>query len=268
MFLCIDIGGTKTLIACISARGRISHRDKFPTPKNLNDFLNKLFIHLKPYQRYSPESIVVAIPGLVQNNQPLWFGNRPWKNPPIARCIKKLFSCPVYLENDANLATVFESKFYSGVSVYLTFSTGIGGGIAERSHLIQPASNDFEPGHKLYLWDNHSLEWEDIASCNAIGARFGVQATSVRGKDNYAEIAKRLALGLTDVIQTYRPETIIIGGPLARRFIRFRTPLRKELKSALPRLKKLPRLVPAKYPTESVIHGMHLYALQKAQGNE
>ena len=262
MFLSIDIGGTKTLIACISDKGHIYHRDKFLTPKELNTFLNKLFIHLKPYHSFQPKSIIVAIPGLVQQNRPIWFGNRPWKNPPIERTIKNLFNCPVYLENDANLATVYESKFYSGTSIYLTFSTGIGGGIAERSHLIQPASNDFEPGHTHYLWQNQSLEWEDIASCSALGERFGVQATSIRGRDNYRESADRLTIGLVDIIRTYRPQTIIIGGPLAKRFIRFRLPLRKNLKTALPRIKKLPRLVPAKSPTEAVTHGMYIYAKQ------
>ena len=267
MNLSIDIGGTKTLIACMGDKGRLSRRDKFPTPDSLRDFLNTLFTHLKSYQDVNPSCIVVAIPGIVKNNTPVSLGNRPsWKALHIVDVIEQLFDCPIYFENDASLGAVYESKFYSGKTIYLTFSTGIGGGIAEKTQLLQPDSSHFEPGHRLYQYQGKKLEWEDIASCKALEARFGVQATSIRGKAKYQEIAERISLGLIDIIKDEQPATIVIGGPLALRFLHFIRPLKKLLKDA--GITKLPRIRAAHSPKEAVSHGMYLYANQQPDWGE
>ncbi|MBR3414808.1 ROK family protein [Candidatus Saccharibacteria bacterium] len=265
-YLSIDIGGTKTLIAVVSEKGRLSRRDKFPTSTDLRTFLNTLFTHLRSYQDVSPSCIIVAVPGIVKNNTPVSLGNRPsWKNIPLYDVINKLFNCDIYFENDASLGAVYESKFYSGKTIYLTFSTGIGGGIAERAKLIKPDTDQFEPGHRLYTFDGQKLEWEDIASCKALEARFNTRATSIRGKSNYQEVAERICLGLKDIIKDERPDTVIIGGPLALRFRHFAKPLKTLLKSEL-ETKKLPRIRPAKSPQEAVTHGIYLYAKGKANG--
>lgn len=264
-YLSIDIGGTKTLIACMSEKGRLSRRDKFPTSTSLREFLNTLFTHLKPYQDTNPSCIVVAVPGIVKNNTPVLLGNRPsWKTIPLADVIKKLFNCPIYFENDASLGAVYESKFYSGKTIYLTFSTGIGGGIATRT-VLDPMSSAFEPGHRLYTYENEKLEWEDIASCKALEARYGGYATSIRGRAKYEDIAYRMSLGLKDIIKDEKPDTIVVGGPLALRFRHFIKPLRALLKEELG-VKKLPRIRPAKSPKEAVSRGMHLFAKARANG--
>lgn len=267
-FLSIDIGGTKTLIACVSNKGRLSRRDKFPTSTNLKEYLNTLFTHLKAFQDVSPELIVVAVPGIVKNNTPVSLGNRPsWKKLPFALVINKLFSCPVYFENDASLGAVYESKFYSGKTIYLTFSTGIGGGIAEKTNLIQPDSSHFEPGHRLYTYDGQKLEWEDIASCKALEARYGVVATSIRGRDKYTDIAARLALGIKDIIKDEQPDTIVVGGPLALRYRHFSKTLKSFLKEDLGNI-KLPRIRPAKSPKEAVTRGIYLYAKKQSKSED
>lgn len=251
------------MIACMSEKGRLSKRDKFPTPNSLREFLNTLFVHLKPYQTTNPSCVVVAVPGIVKNNTPVSLGNRPsWKALHFADVIEKLFDCPIYFENDASLGAVYESKFYSGKTIYLTFSTGIGGGIAEKTKLIQPDSSHFEPGHRFYQYQSQKLEWEDIASCKALEARFGTQATSIRGKIKYQEIAERIALGLVDIIKDEKPATIVVGGPLALRFRHFIKPLKKILKKDLGTT-KLPRIRAAHSPKEAVTHGMHIYAQQQ-----
>lgn len=262
-YLAIDIGGTKTLIATLSDRGHVTRRAKFLTPKNLDDFLNTLSQTLSvSFRDANPSVIVIAIPGFVKDNRPVWFGNRPWENPPIFEVVHKHFNCPIFFENDASLATVYESKFYSGTSIYLTFSTGIGGGIAKKGVLVQPYSNNFEPGHNFYPWEGENLEWEDIASCRALEKKYGVIATDIKGRDSYKDIATRLSLGLADIISVLNPRTIIIGGPLGMLFPHFYFHLRHELKQILGRKAKLPRIVRARYPKESVIHGVYTYAKQ------
>ncbi len=120
-----------------------------------------------------------------------------------------------------------------------------------------PESSSFEHGHQKYTFNGQLLEWEDIASANAIGATYGCQATDVKGAEAFLDIAKRMSLGLTGIIKNINPKGNIIGGTNGMKYKDFEKPLKKELKKSF---KKLPKLVPAKYPKESVIHGGYLYA--------
>ena len=262
MYLAIDIGGTKTLIAAFNKRGRVLKKFKFQTPEKKSDFLAILKSALVPFSlKYArkTERIVIAVPGLIEENIAVKFGNRPWKNLNFVQELKNLFNCEITLKNDADLATVYESSFHKGLTLYLTFSTGIGGGLA-RQGVLAKNSASVEPGHTYYIYNQKSAEWEDIASCNAIGAHYGCQATSVRGKDAYSDIAHRVALGLPELIQKYRPDCIVIGGPLALLFPHFSKELRPLVRTRLPHSRKLPRLVPARRPKEAVIYGAYQFA--------
>lgn len=262
MYLVIDIGGTKTLIAVFSRRGKVLRKFRFKTPEKRSEFEAILESALVPFAaKYTRKTrqIIVAVPGWIKDNKAEKFGNRPWKNFDIAKCIKKLFSADVTLVNDANLATVYESSFHKGLTLYLTFSTGIGGGLARKGRLAKN-TDGVEPGHTKYLWNGKHKEWEDIASCAAIGADYGCQATSVRGEQAYLDIAQRVALGLPEVIHRYHPDFIVIGGPLGMLHEKFKEPLRADLKQILRSSTAIPRIVAAKRPKESVIYGGYLYA--------
>lgn len=257
MYLIIDIGGTKTLIAIFNKHGRILRKFKFKTPEKKTEFLAILKSSLIPFSmkyREKTSQIVIAVPGEIKNNIAVKFGNRPWKNLDFVQELKSLFDCSIILKNDADLATVYESSFHKGLTLYLTFSTGIGGGLARRGKLAKNSAS-VEPGHIYYIYNNKSAEWEDIASCAAIGSFYGCQATSVRGKNAYSDIAKRVALGLPELIQRYRPDCIVIGGPLALQFPHFIKELRPLVRSRLPSSRKLPRLIPAHRPNEAVVYG-------------
>ena len=199
-------------------------------------------------------AVVVAIPGIVQKNYSVKFGNRKWDNIDIFTPVKNLFDCPIWFENDANLAALFESYRLPGKTVFLTFSTGIGGGVAEKNHIL-PESNQFEPGHKLYQYNGEVKEWEDIAAASAIENYYHVdRATDLRKKPVLEDIAKRIYLGLPDVVKEYHPDTIVLGGPMGKIFKLY--------------VKYLPNDLGVKYrrpkrPNESVIYGCYIYAKQK-----
>ena len=262
MILAIDIGGTKTLIALFGKGGRVVKKHKFKTPKDQREFLTILTAALTPFsQKYGAkiEHITIAVPGWIENNIAVKFGNRPWKNLDLEKSIKNLFNCEIKLENDASLGTVYESSFHKGLTLYLTFSTGIGGGLS-RKGVLAKNTNSVEPGHTIYIWEGQAKEWEDIASCAAIGSHYGTQATSVRGAEAYADIARRVSLGFPQLIQKYHPDTIIIGGPLGLQYPHFKDDLKKHLKTYLRSATKLPRIVAAKRPKEAVIYGCYLYS--------
>ena len=64
-----------------------------------------------------------------------------WKNFPLAPNLSKRFGVPVFLDNDANMAGLGEWTFGAGRGhhnlVYLTISTGIGGGVICNNSLLQ-----------------------------------------------------------------------------------------------------------------------------------
>ena len=257
MYLTIDIGGTKTLIALFDKRGRIVREKKFPTPENLQDFLNKLFAQLQFSVVYQPKNIVVAVPGIVQANRPVWFGNRDWKNPPLYETIRQLFTCPIYFKNDSDLAAFYEASFYPKKrTMFLTFGTGIGGSLAKDGGLTR-SSATFEPGHQIITWKKKELEWEDLASAQAIRRANGNKdVTTITDKYACDLIAAKIAIGLVPIIIEKRPEVVIIGGPLGETFRYYRSTLNRLLKIGLKgQIPQIPKLVKARKPRECVSYG-------------
>lgn len=253
MYLAVDIGGTKTLVAAFSRRGRVVRRCKFKTAAKDTDFLRDLSEALSRFLVYDFRAVVVAIPGRIYENYQVHFGRRDWDGINIYGCIKNLFSCPIYFENDANLATVYESYRLKGRTVFLTFSTGLGGGVAENGRLL-PEAREFEPGHIKYVCNGAEAKWQDIASASALEEYFGVKcATDLRGTEAMREIAGRIALGLPDIVREYRPRTIVLGGPMGKIF--------KLYQKELPRFRDVRYRRPRR-PLESVIYGCYIYARQ------
>ncbi|MDO4507937.1 MAG: ROK family protein [Candidatus Saccharibacteria bacterium] len=254
MYLAIDIGGTKTLIALFTKHGRVIRRFKFRTAWKKEKFISDLVSALENFSRYSVRSVTVAIPGIVQKNCSVRLGNRDWGDFSLLPDLKNLFDCPIYFENDASLASVYESSGIPGKTVFLTFSTGIGGGIAENGKLL-PSSAGFEPGHWIYEYNGKEAEWEDIAAASALGKFYHVDtATELRGKATMMDVAKRIELGVSDIIKKYSPDTIILGGPLGKIF--------RLYVKYLPKFKKVKYRRP-KRPLESVIYGCYLYSKTK-----
>lgn len=252
--MCIDIGGTKTLVALFSKRGRIIRRKKFKTAHGYRTFISNLMEVLAEFKKYKVKSIVVAIPGVVQENYSVSFGNRNWSNIDIVTPIKSLFDCPIYFENDASLGALYEAYRLAGRTMFLTFSTGVGGGLIEKNRIL-PESSELEPGHKIYSYQGKTAEWEDISAASAIENFYHVDhATDLRGKEIMQDIAQRIYLGLPELVEKYHPDTIVLGGPLGKIF--------KLYVGYIPKIENV-RYKRPKRPNESAIYGCYLLARQK-----
>jgi glucokinase len=92
------------------------------------------------------EAIGVAAPGPVDRESGL-LRNPPnlpgWRDVPLAAVLGEAFAVPVRVENDANAAALAEHRFGAGRGtddlVYLTMSTGIGGGVICGGRLLAGA---------------------------------------------------------------------------------------------------------------------------------
>lgn len=271
MFLGIDIGGTKTLLALFSSRGLCLKKLKFPTASSPSLFLstlqNNLDTILPPEKRTRLESVTVAVPGTIkieQKNFLISCENLNWHNIDIYTSIKKLFSCKIFFINDANSATLYEASRLKTQDkiIYLTFSTGIGGGIFKNNYLSD-SSDNFEPGHKKYLFQNRSLEWEDIASAQTLSKLYNSPLSNLKLTAKIKDdIVSRISLGIIDIIKAESPQIVIIGGPLALIYHDLKKPLLSLLQSSPEIHPPLPRIIPAHRPTESAIYGTYLYSKQ------
>lgn len=66
---------------------------------------------------------------------------KEWQNFPLGPNLSRHFQIPAFVDNDANLAALGEWKFGAGRGhhhlLYLTISTGVGGGVIADDHLLQ-----------------------------------------------------------------------------------------------------------------------------------
>lgn len=267
MYLGVDVGGTKTLLAVFTKDGKLKQSVRFETPQNYSRFLDDLTDAIAGLKVDEFSAACVAIPGFVDrdNGVGLELGNLPWRNFKIANFLEKYLKCPVIIENDAKLAGFYEAnKLAHGKEkvIYITISTGIG--IALITNGIIDDSIGDGGGKSLMISDGRkTVAWEDIASGKAIVKKYGKRASEINDPKTWEAISHTMARGLIDVISLVAPDVVIIGGGVGTHFKKFSKFLKADLKQYEMPIMKIPPVVPAKRPEEAVIYGC--YELLKAR---
>ncbi len=267
MYLAVDIGGTKTLLACFSPTGNLKKSVKFPTANSYSQFLTDLMLYLKDLETKDYDAGCVAIPGIVdrRHGRGVKFGNLPWKNVPIEADVEKLIEAPVIVENDAKVGGFYEAlltKNEFNSVVYVTLGTGIG--ISLIVDGVIDIKTDDMGGHSLMVHNNGKTQsWESLTSGKAIVKQFGKRAEAITDDTIWHSIARNLAVGLMSLISKYQPDAIIMGGGVGKYFENFANPLNDELKRFQTPLSHIPAIRPARRPEESVIYGCYELAKVK-----
>jgi predicted NBD/HSP70 family sugar kinase len=267
MYVGVDIGGTKTLVAVLDEHGRIQHSVKFPTPKDYDHFL----LELRHVAHHLPEHDFLAggvgMPVTVfdrKHGRGLSFGNLPWRNVPIQHDVERIFHCPIVIENDAKLAALSEAmllKHDYHTVLYVTVSTGIGYGLVVDGQIDTSIGDS--GGKGLLLEHKHKfVPWESFASGHAIVERYGKLAKDITSETTWRAIARDLAKGLIELIAMAEPEAIIIGGGVGSYFDRYGHLLEQEIARYHIPLIKLPVLLQARRPEEAVVYGCYDLAKQ------
>jgi glucokinase len=267
LILGIDLGGTKILTAVVTPQGEMLSRDHSVTPA-----------------REGPEAVVKSIlesagrvldqagiaaadiagtgigaPGLSNPETGILFTSPHlpgWKDVPLRDIIEKELGNQAFLINDANAGAVGELYFGAGRGsrnfIYITVSTGIGGGIIIDGRAYTGSTGTAgELGHMVIDHNGPPCTcgnkgcWETLASGTALAreARQRITegaATSIleyaggdlekvnaeavheaaRAGDRLAnELIARaayyLGVGLANLINIFNPERIIVGGGLS-----------------------------------------------------
>lgn len=267
LVLSIDLGGTKILAAIVDAAGKILYRDQSPTPATQG--VNAVVSGMVQSARYviaqanltaadlAAIGIGAAGPSNPETGILFTSPNLPgWKDVPLRDMITCELGRPTFLINDAKAAALGE--LYYGAArgarnfIYVTISTGIGGGIVIDGKIYLGAIGTAgEVGHMTIEADgplctcgNHGC-WEALASGWAMarearrrieaGAKTTILDYTGGGTDKItaeaiqraAELGDTLAqeligrtgyyfgVGLASLINIFNPELIVIGGGLA-----------------------------------------------------
>lgn len=266
MYLGIDIGGTKTLVACLNNKGVVTESHKFPTPKKYPEFLKELAITVANLSTKEFRAATVAVPGRIDRGRgvALAFGNLPWQDVPVRQDVQRIVKSPVIMENDANLAGLSEAMLIKRFPcvLYVTISTGIGTGIITNQQ-IAPEFEDSEGGQILLEHGGKLQMWEDFAAGSAIVRRFGKLAGEITDEKTWRIIAHDVALGLYDLIVFIQPDAVVLGGGVSAHFDKFDDLLMKQLKEFATPLTPIPPIYRAQRPDEAVIYGCFVLAKRK-----
>lgn len=259
----VDLGGTKILVVIASADGRVvaSTRTETMASQGVEVVIARIMDALAEATRDAGvdlsdvRAIGVSAPGPVDTKQGVITDppNLPgWHNVPLASVLHERTGVPAALENDANCGAIGEHRFGAGRGyrdmLYITVSTGIGGGIIIDDRLYEGTSGAAgEVGHIGVAADGpacgagHPGCLEAFASGTAIANRareeiaaghlplsareaerepplsaHSVYNAAQRGEDGARAIietaGRYLGIGLASVINVFNPQAIVLGG--------------------------------------------------------
>ncbi len=258
----IDLGGTKILTALADLKGNIIAKDRRATEakKGKDVIINNIKATIDQVLADGNVDLTVVKVIALGSPGPLDIKRGMILNPPnlalenvdIVEEFKDL-GVPVFLENDANAAALGEKWFGRGKGVdnlvYITVSTGIGGGVIINKEIVHGVNSGAgELGH-MTLYPNSTIKcgcgnygcFEALASGTAL-TKLGKDAFSSKddslikdmaetvdevdgaiiaqaalqgdqvAKDIFAQVGQYLGIGLANIINIFNPEQIIIGG--------------------------------------------------------
>ncbi|MCM0650284.1 ROK family protein [Clostridium swellfunianum] len=258
----IDLGGTKINGALADLKGNILGQHTIPTNASEGEqaVLGRIIDVIEKVMEKADKSIeeVKAIgigsPGPLDAKAGVIITtpNLPFRNFQLVKPIHEKFNVPTYLDNDANVAAIGEFMLGAGKGttnmVYITVSTGIGGGAILNGKVYRGnTSNALEVGHTTVLPDGPRCNCgnygcvEAIASGTAIArqAKEAIEAglnTSLSLYDKVTsyevykaaqdgdKVAKELlersftylGIAVANIITSFDPEMFVIGGGVSQ----------------------------------------------------
>jgi predicted NBD/HSP70 family sugar kinase len=267
MYLGIDVGGTKTLVASLTNEGVISESLKFPTPEKYSNFLLELKHALTKLDCQDFKAITVGMPGKLNREEGIYIdgGNIHWKNKSVETDITRITHTPIVVENDTKLAALSEAmlvkKKYSRV-LYVTISTGISAGVVI-NQTLDPDFLNMESGQAVFEHHGRMKRWEEFASGKAIVKEFGKRAEDIHDQKTWKTIVRYWGPGFSNLIANVQPEVIIVGGSVGTHFDKYKDLLRAEIKKYETPLTPTPKIIGAQRPEEAVVYGCYDLAKQK-----
>ena len=278
----VDIGGTKIALGLSDLEGRAALPfRRFPTRTERGPYriLEEALAELERMVEEAGARVAavgVGCGGPLNRKRGLILSpaNLPgWDELPIVELIRERLRAPVELDNDANAAALAEHEYGAGRGaenmVYMTISTGIGGGLILGGRLIHGVGDAAgEVGHMIVepggipcgCGSRGCLETicsgtniarraaERIAngarspllpaggdpkSITALAVAEAARAGDAVAAEVWDETIEYLALGVGNVIAAFAPEAVILGGGVSTAGDQLLVPLRRRIRESV-----------------------------------
>lgn len=270
--LALDIGGTKLAVAMMTPDGRTHGFLSEPTDKHRGP--DAVIAHLFDMGHRSiaaaglgaPASVGISCGGPL--DAPAGILTHPlhlpgWLDVPIVAMAAAEFGVPAVVENDATAAVLAEHRYGAArgadIALYLTLSTGVGGGSiidgrlhrgaagngGEFGHLtVRPGGRDCLCGRRGCLeayasgtsiaaraqdalaTDMRSSTLRDLAVVRAEDVSSAARAGDGLAAELWQETTAVLGQAVTDLVNVFEPHVVVLGGGVTRSGSRLLDPVR------------------------------------------
>ena len=315
-YIGIDLGGTKILTAVADDNGEIIARVKLATETELGQERIKKNIFKSIYKVLEKtdikiekiKSIGIGSPGPLNVEKGIIYesANLPIKNMEIVELIEEETGVNTYLQNDANTAALGEKVFGAGKEaddlLYITISTGVGGGIiingkiyyghtgnaGEIGHMtVDPTGpqcgcgnygclESFSSGTAIKNMAKNAVENDEstlikkLAKDQKLSAKLVAKAAAKgdqKALDIFAKAGYYLGIGIANLVNIFNPEMIILGGVVLKAKEYFLDRAKEEFKKrALKAPADIVKIKEAVLEDEIGVKGAIALAMQKVEG--
>ena len=293
----VDLGGTKIYTALADGSGRVLAEVKAPTEAALGveHVIGRMLgtisqtLEQAGMTGQTVRGVAVASPGPLSAGEGVvhFAPNLGWREVPLKKILTERLQTNVFIDNDANLAALGEHVYGAGRGtahmVYLTVSTGVGGGLILDGHLYHGVGDGAgELGHMQLLPDGPlcncgvrgclealasgtamarearqliaagkgreilKLAGGDVQSVSAVAIAAAASGGDQEATEIIANAATYLGIGVANVINILNPELIVLGGGVMEIGEPVWREVRREVKArALSASAQQARLVPA-----------------------
>jgi glucokinase len=250
--IAIDVGGTHLRAAVYAPNSQIPlQRQRTKTHAPDEKVFDRMAALVESIWPGDVDAIGVSSPGPLDSHTGVVMATpniKEWQDFPLTANLMKRFGVPAFLDNDANLAGLAEWKFGAGRGhhdvLYLTISTGVGGGVilddrllqghhglaAELGHVTVDASRSAPlcgcgfRGHLEAFSSGTGIEHyvaDELAAGRKSSLTGKPSARAIADAANagdklaikaYARAGKYLGIGVANYLHIFDPSIVILGG--------------------------------------------------------
>ena len=248
-YIGLDFGGTKLAAGVADESGRLLAQGRCPTdaaagPAGAIAAMADLVAELGETARLA-RAVGISFGGPVnpdRTNTLLSHHGPGWENYPLVERVGEIWGLPVTMDNDANACALGEVRFGAGRGghnvVYVTVSTGIGGGVVLDGKLYRGSRGlSGEIGHTIVMPDGPlcacgkrgCLEATSsgpaiaLAYAETTGAKVTAEEVFARAasgdsaaRDVLASSIRHLGIGLSNAINLFDPDLVVVGGGVSK----------------------------------------------------
>jgi glucokinase len=317
LVIAVDLGGTQLRAALLDSAYHILARHAEPTrvEEGTDSVVERLIACVRRigetagWERIA--GVGISAPGPLDPWRGVihWAPNFPgWRDVPLSDRLSEAVGCPAWMGNDGNLAALAEQRLGAGKGrldlVYITVSTGIGGGVVSNGQLVLGRGGlGGEVGHMTVEADGPRCNCgnvgclEALASGTAIarrarelvalGARTDVanlvdgdleritakvihQAArqgDVVAVDLFRKAGVYLGIGIVNLMYLFNPGVIVVGGGVAKAGDLLFVPMQATIQQRIHEVywKECP-VLPALLGDDVCLIGAAILAAQGAEG--